>query len=209
VAHQSPVYATSEAGAFSPWTQNVIGKIQSTQESHPHRRLACFTATCSTILGAKLSPHGFPRRFDLGRNRGLDSDGDGDMADSQSPRSSNEFGATTTTTITMGTTATFLSPPGKNLTRSSTVPSNLNAQRHRSHLAPEDAFCTTSPPRRLRLKDDGDSPVMRRRRKPDAGGSAGIDGRNRSRKRRRSWKKLLWVDRTCRCPADEGVSPRN
>jgi hypothetical protein len=130
------------------------------------------------------------------------------MAHSHSHRSSNEYGRTSSTTTTVTTTATtvttpaamFLSPPSKNLTRSSTVPSNLSAQRHRSHLAPEDAFGAASPPRRLRRKEHGDtSPVVRRRRKADvaSGGVGGIEVRNRSRKRRRSFKKLLWVDRKC------------
>ncbi|PKS12119.1 hypothetical protein jhhlp_001417 [Lomentospora prolificans] len=86
------------------------------------------------------------------------------------------------------------------LTRSSTVPTNLGGQRtDRSRLAPEDAFYAISPPRRIppvaaaAVGRDSSSPVLRHRRRN--GGANGTGTGHRTRKRRRSWKKLLWVDR--------------
>lgn len=55
----------------------------------------------------------------------------------------------------------------------------------RSHLSPDDAF--TSPPRRL--YGSGDGLVDR------------MDGeRSRSRRRKRAWKKLMWVKQSCEFP---------
>lgn len=93
------------------------------------------------------------------------------------------------------------------LTRSTTLPANVrSAATDRSLLAPEDAFYQGSPPRKQsaagdRLQKDlrtangtsGDQarlPSRGRRRK---------ERRNRSGSRRRkgTWKKLLWVKQSC------------
>ncbi|PQE19752.1 phosphatidylinositol N-acetylglucosaminyltransferase protein [Rutstroemia sp. NJR-2017a WRK4] len=82
------------------------------------------------------------------------------------------------------------------LTRSSTLPAvpSKNPPHHdRSHLAPEDAIFQASPPRRstavntLRAANGGDSSrVNRRDRHNDRTKSS-------SRRRKATWKKLLWV----------------
>lgn len=98
------------------------------------------------------------------------------------------------------------------LVRSSTVPVSLEAHhgnpsltnlnhhsQHQfpradpSHLAPEDAFTATSPPRRLASFDHaGSGGEMRPRRlRRKEGGS-----RSRSRRRKR-FQKLLWVKQSC------------
>ncbi|KAF6818302.1 phosphatidylinositol:udp-c transferase pig-c [Colletotrichum sojae] len=98
------------------------------------------------------------------------------------------------------------------LTRSSTLPVGLNgagpnggisnsSSNQRSHLAPEDAFLATSPPRRPvpSFSDAGanaDHRAARARLRHNAGiGVNGDDGhRSRSRRgRKRTWKKLMWV----------------
>lgn len=64
-----------------------------------------------------------------------------------------------------------------------------------SHLAPEDAFLALSPPRRTNgfeaTGNDGLLPHHLRRRTKEAG------SRSRSRRRKRPWKKLLWVKQPC------------
>lgn len=72
--------------------------------------------------------------------------------------------------------------PFPSLSRSST----LNAFG-RSHLSPDDAF--VSPPRRTFNLDGAVESVVRGRR---------LDGeRSRSRRRKRVWKKLMWVKQSC------------
>ena len=68
----------------------------------------------------------------------------------------------------------------------------------RSHLAPEDAFKAALPPRRLTpgfdttaMGDTNAAAELRRRLIPK------VESRSRSRRRKRSWKKLLWVKQTC------------
>ncbi|KAI0020054.1 phosphatidylinositol N-acetylglucosaminyltransferase-domain-containing protein [Xylariomycetidae sp. FL0641] len=89
-------------------------------------------------------------------------------------------------------------PPA--LTRSTTVPLEIHSpspRATRSHLAPEDAFNTLSPTRRQSsafdphghangITDSAHEPLSGRLR-PKMG------SRSRSRRRRRNWKKLLWV----------------
>jgi phosphatidylinositol N-acetylglucosaminyltransferase subunit C len=84
-------------------------------------------------------------------------------------------------------------PPPQKLVRSPTAPPILNTHRpDPSHLAPEDAFVSASPPRRPGLFDaagnaNGSSNEMRPRRIRRNGAS-----RSRSRRRKR-FQKLLWV----------------
>lgn len=64
-----------------------------------------------------------------------------------------------------------------------------------SHLAPEDAFHVTTPPRRLKgFEPSGSRDLLARHlyRKDGAG------SRSRSRRRKRPWKKLLWVKQSCK-----------
>jgi len=81
------------------------------------------------------------------------------------------------------------------LVRSATVPSNLRSNRpDPSHLAPEDAFVSASPPRRPGLFDvggngSGNEMRPRRMRRKEA-------SRSRSRRRKR-FQKLLWVKQSC------------
>ncbi|KAK2018244.1 phosphatidylinositol N-acetylglucosaminyltransferase [Colletotrichum eremochloae] len=99
-----------------------------------------------------------------------------------------------------------LPPP---LTRSSTVPagsstggtnstnnSNTNITRQdRSHLAPEDAFLATSPPRRpIPSFSDASTRADHRAARVHLrhGAAAGDHSRSR-RSRKRTWKKLMWV----------------
>lgn len=78
-----------------------------------------------------------------------------------------------------------------------------------SHLAPEDAFLAASPPRRLNgfeanSKADGGllSRHLRMRSKDPA-------SRSHSRRRKRPWKKLLWVKQSCRSPKpSQHTSPK-
>lgn len=73
--------------------------------------------------------------------------------------------------------------PFPSLSRSST----LNGFG-RSHLSPDDAF--VSPPRRPYNLDGAVESIPRGRR---------LDGeRSRSRRRKRAWKKLMWVKQSCR-----------
>jgi len=78
------------------------------------------------------------------------------------------------------------------LTRASTVPAVLRVPpASLSHLVPDDAVQPLSP-RRLSGYDNGHgsaSEYRRRRAKLD-----GHDGRGR---RKRAWKKLLWVKQSC------------
>lgn len=66
-----------------------------------------------------------------------------------------------------------------------------------SHLAPEDAYLTALPPRRLNGFESnatGGAELMSRHlrlRSKDPG------SRSRSRRRKRPWKKLLWVKQSC------------
>jgi hypothetical protein len=64
-----------------------------------------------------------------------------------------------------------------------------------SHLRPEDAFLQSSPPYRSTTKNGGTSDD---RRKRDNRGN-----RNASRRRPRTWKKLLWVKQACMKHATE------
>lgn len=68
-----------------------------------------------------------------------------------------------------------------------------------SHLAPEDAFHATSPPRRLNaFESSGSREHIPRHLYRKDGGS-----RSRSRRRRkRPWKKLLWVKQSCKSSSD-------
>lgn len=68
-----------------------------------------------------------------------------------------------------------------------------------SHLAPEDAFYAASPPRRLNaFEAPGNRDHIPRHLYRKDGGS-----RSRSRRRRkRPWKKLLWVKQTCKSSSD-------
>ena len=91
------------------------------------------------------------------------------------------------------------------LVRAATLPANVrNVAPDRSLLAPEDAIYQGSPPRRL-------SPAVNRLQK-DLRMTSGLNGdasrlprpgrhkdRNRSGSRRRkgTWKKLLWVKQSC------------
>ncbi|KAI5924458.1 phosphatidylinositol N-acetylglucosaminyltransferase-domain-containing protein [Camillea tinctor] len=84
-------------------------------------------------------------------------------------------------------------PSHPSLTRAATLPNDIYSPRAaRSHLAPEDAFNTASPPRRQSgfdsscANDSGPESRPRRMR-------AKLGSRSRSRRRKRSWKKLLWV----------------
>ncbi|KAK2032911.1 phosphatidylinositol N-acetylglucosaminyltransferase [Colletotrichum zoysiae] len=99
-----------------------------------------------------------------------------------------------------------LPPP---LTRSSTVPagsstggtnstnnSNTNVTRQdRSHLAPEDAFLATSPPRRpIPSFPDASTGADHRAARAHLRHGAAAGDRSRSRRtRKRTWKKLMWV----------------
>ncbi|WYZ39234.1 hypothetical protein EsH8_III_001148 [Colletotrichum jinshuiense] len=86
------------------------------------------------------------------------------------------------------------------LTRSSTLPagstinSAANIQRQdRSHLAPEDAFLATSPPRRpVASFPDAGTGADHRAARARLRHSAGDRSRSR-RSRKRTWKKLMWV----------------
>lgn len=81
------------------------------------------------------------------------------------------------------------------LVRSSTLPT-LIPRSHRSdpsHLSPEDAFVSASPPRRPGLFDGGNgsgSELGARRMRPKD------TSRSRSRRRKR-FQKLLWVTQSC------------
>ncbi|KAI1632567.1 phosphatidylinositol N-acetylglucosaminyltransferase-domain-containing protein [Biscogniauxia mediterranea] len=84
-------------------------------------------------------------------------------------------------------------PSHPSLTRAATLPTDIYSPRTaRSHLAPEDAFNTASPPRRQSgfdsscANDSGPESRSRRMR-------AKLGSRSRSRRRKRSWRKLLWV----------------
>lgn len=98
-------------------------------------------------------------------------------------------------------------PPPLPFARSATAPGPLRtlvqAPPDRSRLAPDDAFLATSPPRRLHAFEPSASasgpPLSRhlRMRSKDTG------SRSRSRRRKRAWKKLLWVKQSCKS-ADVG-----
>src|SRR5438105_3430591 len=80
------------------------------------------------------------------------------------------------------------------LARSATAPTTLKPHRSDpSHLAPEDAFVSASPPRRPGLFDggngSGNEARPRRIRRKEA-------SRSRSRRRKR-FQKLLWVKQSC------------
>lgn len=69
-----------------------------------------------------------------------------------------------------------------------------------SHLAPEDAFHAASPPRRSNAFEPsgGRDHIPRHLYRKDGG------SRSRSRRRRkRPWKKLLWVKQSCKSLIDE------
>ncbi|KAK6066505.1 phosphatidylinositol:udp-c transferase pig-c [Seiridium cupressi] len=82
------------------------------------------------------------------------------------------------------------------LTRAATLPdlSISNSPRaSRSHLAPEDAFFATSPPRQVNgfehnARYDSGAESQRQLRS-----KLGSRSRSRHRRRRRTWKKILWV----------------
>lgn len=83
---------------------------------------------------------------------------------------------------------------------SSTSTSSLHQGRpDPSHLAPEDAFHAASPPRRLNaFESSGSRDHIPRHLYRKDGGS-----RSRSRRRRkRPWKKLLWVKQSCESSSD-------
>ncbi|KAK5633944.1 hypothetical protein RRF57_009658 [Xylaria bambusicola] len=80
--------------------------------------------------------------------------------------------------------------PYSAFTRSATAPIELSSPRSaRSYLAPEDAFTSQLSPRRDRAAAVLDSPNELR---PSATRNK-LHSRSRSRRRRRNWKKLLWV----------------
>ncbi|KAI0444510.1 phosphatidylinositol N-acetylglucosaminyltransferase-domain-containing protein [Xylaria telfairii] len=91
--------------------------------------------------------------------------------------------------------------PGLTLTRSATVPIELSSPRSaRSHLAPEDAFASTSPSTSQPTQRRGNHAVTATGIAHDSGSElrprqtrSKLDSRSRSRRRRRNWKKLLWV----------------
>ena len=81
------------------------------------------------------------------------------------------------------------------LTRSSTAPGTLHSPRpDRSRLAPEDAF--SSLPRGLETGNGGEGSDLRSDLRTRRLG-LGETGRSRSRRRKRTWKKLLWVKQSC------------
>jgi hypothetical protein len=85
--------------------------------------------------------------------------------------------------------------PSPGLTRSATAPMEMPSPRlARSHLAPEDAFTSQSSSRRDAVSTAGHDlgNELRPRNTRSKLGS-----RSRSRRRKRSWKKLLWVKQSC------------
>ncbi|KAI2617078.1 GPI2-domain-containing protein [Hypoxylon sp. NC1633] len=83
--------------------------------------------------------------------------------------------------------------PTPGLTRAATLPIEIHSPRSaRSHLAPEDAFNASIPPRKPsafeQISINGPRAESRSRKMNSKLGS-----RSRSRRRRRNWKKLLWV----------------
>ncbi|KAI2605029.1 GPI2-domain-containing protein [Hypoxylon fragiforme] len=95
--------------------------------------------------------------------------------------------ATATTTPTDNHDA-----PTPGLTRAATLPIELHATRSaRSHLAPEDAFNTASPSRRQSGFEPSINDIRAESRSRKINSKLG--SRSRSRRRRRTWKKLLWV----------------
>lgn len=93
-------------------------------------------------------------------------------------------------------------PPSPPFARSATAPGPLRtlakAPSDRSRLAPEDAFFAAGPSRRVNAFDSsasGSNELLSRHlrmRSKDTG------SRSRSRRRKRAWKKLLWVKQSCR-----------
>lgn len=89
------------------------------------------------------------------------------------------------------------------LNRSSTAPNITSARTvpyERSHLAPEDAISQASPPRRssaavnqLRMTN-GDAGRLRSR------GRHADRTKSSTRRRKTTWKKLLWVKQSCMMP---------
>ncbi|GAP92758.1 putative phosphatidylinositol N-acetylglucosaminyltransferase [Rosellinia necatrix] len=80
--------------------------------------------------------------------------------------------------------------PYPGLIRSATAPTEPSSPRSvRSHLAPEDAFTSQLSPRRDHAASAHDSGNELRPR----GARSKLGSRSRSRRRKRSWKKLLWV----------------
>lgn len=77
----------------------------------------------------------------------------------------------------------------------SSSPSLYHGRSDPSHLAPEDAFHAASPPRRSNgFENSGSRDHIPRHLYRKDGGS-----RSRSRRRRkRPWKKLLWVKQSCK-----------
>ncbi|KAJ3474202.1 hypothetical protein NLG97_g9948 [Lecanicillium saksenae] len=68
-----------------------------------------------------------------------------------------------------------------------------HALHHRSHLSPNDAC--VSPPRRYEGGADGASDSAMRLRR--------LNGeRSGSRRRKRTWKKLMWVKQSCHVPRE-------
>lgn len=99
--------------------------------------------------------------------------------------------ATATTTPTDNHDA-----PTPGLTRAATLPIELHATRSaRSHLAPEDAFNTASPSRRQSGFEPSINDIRAESRSRKMNSKLG--SRSRSRRRRRTWKKLLWVKQSC------------
>lgn len=92
-------------------------------------------------------------------------------------------------------------PPSPPFGRSATAPGPLRtldkAPSDRSRLAPEDAFFAAGPSRRVNAFDSnasGSNELLSRHlrmRSKDTG------SRSRSRRRKRAWKKLLWVKQSC------------
>ncbi|KUI73101.1 Phosphatidylinositol N-acetylglucosaminyltransferase GPI2 subunit [Cytospora mali] len=68
--------------------------------------------------------------------------------------------------------------------------SDYNTRPDPSHLAPEDAFLATTPPRRLKGFDSSGNRDLLSRHLYRKDGAV---SRSRSRRRKRPWKKLLWV----------------
>ncbi|KAI1181306.1 phosphatidylinositol N-acetylglucosaminyltransferase-domain-containing protein [Nemania sp. FL0916] len=79
--------------------------------------------------------------------------------------------------------------PYAGLTRSATAPMDLPSPRSsRLHLAPEDAFTPPLQPRRDSARD-----ASKGNEAPSRSTRSKLGSRSRSRRRKRSWKKLLWV----------------
>ncbi|OTB03978.1 hypothetical protein M426DRAFT_321271, partial [Hypoxylon sp. CI-4A] len=96
-------------------------------------------------------------------------------------------------TSSLASSSASAAVPQPGLTRAATLPTELHSHRSaRSHLAPEDAFNAAPPSRRqsgFEPSGANETRVASRSRKL----TSKLGSRSRSRRRRRNWKKLLWV----------------